>query len=203
MTMNARTFESMQDVLAGCTYKDWRLIVRIDPAGGRAYLQWGFNAPCATSSGMQQWTTRKHDLSACMTDSELVRTAFYAALQAEEHECREAEGLPLTATRELLAGAPLADLCDLCSAIERAAKPELRRLAREAVRAESLGRPADDLAALVAAVHTELARRTMDAMSTRSRDDAYVAAVRALARRIGLDTDAIVQRWAEACAEVA
>lgn len=49
----------------------------------------GFRAPCTTTGEVKDWTTRKYKLSIHMTDGELVQTAFMAALQAEEHECRE------------------------------------------------------------------------------------------------------------------
>lgn len=78
-------------VLDSIAYKDWCLEWRFEP--GNAYLQWRFNAPDYSGGqvgGSKWWTTRKYQLSRHMTESELVQTAFLAALQAEEHECREA-----------------------------------------------------------------------------------------------------------------
>lgn len=60
-------------------------------AGGKVYLQWSFYAPdYANKKAVTLWPTRKHYLSPDATESEIVQTAFYAAQQAEEHECREA-----------------------------------------------------------------------------------------------------------------
>jgi hypothetical protein len=78
-------------VLGQVSYKDWVLIWRFEP--GNAYLKWCFMAPDYTPGAdtkPKSWTTRKYQLSRHMTESELVQTAFFAALQAEEHECREA-----------------------------------------------------------------------------------------------------------------
>lgn len=73
-------------LLSEITYKNWRLRVVQDP---EFYIQWVFNAPCSVTGESQEWTTRKWRLSDFMTDGEVVQTAFAAALQAEEHECRE------------------------------------------------------------------------------------------------------------------
>ena len=78
-------------VLDDIQYKDWCLEWRFEP--GNAYLMWRFNAPDYSGgqvAGSKWWTTRKYKLSRHMTESELVQTAFMAALQAEEHETREA-----------------------------------------------------------------------------------------------------------------
>lgn len=75
-------------VLAKVSYKNW--ILTIGEMGKTIngtdypvtkYLQW---------SGIAgDWKSRKWLLSEHMTTSELVQTAFLAALTAEEHECRE------------------------------------------------------------------------------------------------------------------
>lgn len=74
-------------VLAGIEYKDWMLIVGRD--GDRDYLQWRFIATCVKTGERCTQTSRKWPLSKWMTVSELVGTAFKAAITAEEHECRE------------------------------------------------------------------------------------------------------------------
>jgi len=78
-------------VLDDITYKDWLLEWSFEP--GNAWLQWRFNAPDYSGqqvAGSYWWSTRKYQLSVHMTESELVQTAFMAALQGEEHEAREA-----------------------------------------------------------------------------------------------------------------
>lgn len=69
-------------------YKDWHLRVAADD-GGRMFLQWQFWATCADTGKREMQSCRKWWLSRHMTQSELVATAFKAALAAEEHECRE------------------------------------------------------------------------------------------------------------------
>ena len=75
-------------VVAEIKYKPGFMLELKEHDGGRLYLQ---------VSGMvafpkQQWTGRKwaFDLSAHMTVSEIIQTAFKAFLTFEEHECREA-----------------------------------------------------------------------------------------------------------------
>ena len=83
-----KTFDEIRNVLDLVRYKkDWVLHVRQD--GQRLYLQWEFIGACAVSGVIQWHPCRKWYLSQHMTDGELVQTAFSAALQAEEHECRE------------------------------------------------------------------------------------------------------------------
>jgi hypothetical protein len=78
----------MWAVLQHVTYKNWILVLVND--SGHYYLQWCFDAPCAITDEKQRWSGRKWQLSPHMVEGELVQTAFAAALQAEEHECREA-----------------------------------------------------------------------------------------------------------------
>ncbi len=84
-----RTFEQTRELLDRVAYKsNWALRVDTEESG-RAFLQWQFYGPCSVT-GIKQWhNCRKWQLSPHMTDGELVQTAFAAALQAEEHECRE------------------------------------------------------------------------------------------------------------------
>ena len=57
---------------------------------GATYLQATFHAPCNLSGGKPvKQTTRKWQLSAHMTPSELVQTAFKCVLTSVEHEARE------------------------------------------------------------------------------------------------------------------
>lgn len=65
----------------------WWLKVGVD--GERWWLQWRFVGPCSKTGKWQEHSCRKWFLSEHMTDGEFVQTAFAAALQAEEHECRE------------------------------------------------------------------------------------------------------------------
>jgi hypothetical protein len=77
-------------LVAEITYKEgWVLQLLHDTDGRNLSLQWHFPAPCAKTGVVQQQYTRVHRLSPAATDGEIVQTAFAAALQAEEHECRE------------------------------------------------------------------------------------------------------------------
>lgn len=77
----------MGQVLGAIAYKDWTLVLGDDK--GRAYLQWRFMGTCVKTGKTESQSCRKWFLSPYMTESELVQTAFAAALAAEEHECRE------------------------------------------------------------------------------------------------------------------
>lgn len=83
----SRDVELVKIILSDVQYKDWTLLVRDD--NGRTYLQWSFFAKCAKTGVECEQLSRKWHLSPHMTVSELVCTAFKAALTAEEHECRE------------------------------------------------------------------------------------------------------------------
>lgn len=74
-------------VIAKITYKDWKL--KVLPENSGFYLQVQFMGPCAVTGKREKLAGRKWILSAFMTKSELVTTAFKAVLTAEEHECRE------------------------------------------------------------------------------------------------------------------
>lgn len=80
----------VHQILSAVTYKDWWLLVTKDRQRGDAYyIQWHFKARCVKTGGVYEQKGRKWYLSPYMTESELVGTAFKAALTAEEHECRE------------------------------------------------------------------------------------------------------------------
>lgn len=81
---------SAEDILALITYKDWTLKLRRDPARANAqYLQWHFTGKCSRTGVIGPQFSRKWYLSRWMTESEVVQTAFKAAITAEEHETRE------------------------------------------------------------------------------------------------------------------
>lgn len=82
-----KDLEHIMSILGRVTYKTWYMHVGVD--GNRPYMQWQFNGPCSKTGEVQLHMCRKWFLSPHMTDGELVQTAFSAALQAEEHECRE------------------------------------------------------------------------------------------------------------------
>jgi hypothetical protein len=75
------------EILGNVKYKDWHFYVGQD--GDRVYLQVQFEEQDFVTghSGIQKG--RKWLLSPYMTKSEVVATAFKAALTAEEHEARE------------------------------------------------------------------------------------------------------------------
>lgn len=82
--MNA---QKTSQILGAIAYKNWRLNTGVD--NGRTYMQWVFRGVCAKTGQLELQHCRKWYLSPHMTESELVQTAFAAALAAEEHECRE------------------------------------------------------------------------------------------------------------------
>lgn len=71
----------VMDVLGDIKYKDWKLLIIGEHSN---YLQWTFE----TEEGTQ--FCRKWLIPDGMSKSEIVSTAFKAALAAEEHEAREA-----------------------------------------------------------------------------------------------------------------
>lgn len=82
------TNQEIAIILARITYKTWSLRVT-DLGTPNPSIQWVFEGPCAKTGKMDIQFCRKHRLSQYMTPGEIVQTAFAAALQAEEHECRE------------------------------------------------------------------------------------------------------------------
>lgn len=77
------------DILESVKYKDWMGRIGQDENNGRIWFQWRFYAPNSYTGVAELQSCRKWFLSAHMTKSEIVGTAFKAALSAEEHECRE------------------------------------------------------------------------------------------------------------------
>lgn len=67
-------------VVAQIRYKNWQFLIAPD----ESYLQVRF-----LTADDGPWSGRKWRLSKHMTRSEIVQTAFMAALACEEHECRE------------------------------------------------------------------------------------------------------------------
>lgn len=76
-----RTFE---DAASKIRYKDW--ILRL----GEDFIQWVWYGEDVITGEPTYLSSRKWRISEFMTESEFVQTCFAAALQAEEHECREA-----------------------------------------------------------------------------------------------------------------
>ncbi len=71
-------------------YRNWLLRFSLDKKRGNApFIQWVFEAKCRTTGYVDWQYSRKWYLSEHMTESEIVLTAFKAAITAEEHECRE------------------------------------------------------------------------------------------------------------------
>jgi len=87
---------------------------------GATYLQATFHAPCNLSGGRPvRQTTRKWQLSAHMTTSELVQTALKCVLTSLEHEAREQfiyRGKPIFGPHFDVER--LADLCEQGGALE-------------------------------------------------------------------------------------
>ena len=82
-----RVLSDLQGHVDDCKFNDWRFLVRDD--NGRPYLQIEFDAPCAVTKKVEPQRGRKWFLSPHMTRSEVVQTAFKAAISAMEHEVRE------------------------------------------------------------------------------------------------------------------
>lgn len=88
--MQDESISRIRSILSEVRYKDWSLDLRLDPHRNHApYLQWRFVARCSKSGASVEQASRKWYLSPFMAESELVLTAFKAALTAGEHECRE------------------------------------------------------------------------------------------------------------------
>lgn len=91
--MEQNFFTRVLGITGSIRYKNWGLVVGNESGSGRVYLQWKFMAPDYVNNPNGPhilWPTRKYHLSEHMTDGEIVQTAFFAAVQAEEHEAREA-----------------------------------------------------------------------------------------------------------------
>ncbi len=83
-----QTKNSIIEILKNVKYKDWTPVIGQDQ--DRLYFRWMWKAPDATCRQPHKVLGgRKWFLSPYMTKSEVINTAFMAALAAEEHECRE------------------------------------------------------------------------------------------------------------------
>lgn len=73
--------DEIADILSNVKYKNWtlRYVMRLPMS-----IQWLFSVGGETQRGREWFISNR------MTKSEIVSTAFKAALTAEEHECREA-----------------------------------------------------------------------------------------------------------------
>lgn len=83
--------EAIARVLGAVRYKSgWKL--RWSSSPSKVSLWWQMEAPDYTKPGMPMmtWQCREWVLFDPVTEDKLVKTALAAALQAEEHECREA-----------------------------------------------------------------------------------------------------------------
>lgn len=88
--MSTITIYDVRHWLTEVSYKDgWRFQVIGDTDLRRAYLQVVVDGRCNVSGDPMEWSGRKWQLSRFMTKSEVIQTAFKAAITAEEHECRE------------------------------------------------------------------------------------------------------------------
>jgi hypothetical protein len=88
--VNMQTFETIQSILSEVKYKDWEF--RVKSKGDGWTLQIIFFAPDNDNPDPEllfEQHCRKYYLSPYMTKSEIVRTAFLAVRQAEEHEMCE------------------------------------------------------------------------------------------------------------------
>lgn len=77
----------VEAVLRLCRFNDWQFVVGGE--GNRLYLQVRCDGKCNVTGKDMPWSSRKWWLSAHMTKSEIVQTAFKAVLTAVEHEARE------------------------------------------------------------------------------------------------------------------
>ena len=82
-----RSFESIKEIIEKISYKNRMFILKLDVE--RPYLQVQFVAEDLHTKKPELQKCRKWMLSYYMTDSEIVRTAYKAALAAEEHELQE------------------------------------------------------------------------------------------------------------------
>lgn len=82
---------AIQEVLDAVRYKQgWYLHYCSHPS--EVELWWSFTAPdyTDTAAPVKLWHGRSWFISDPVTEDSLVKTALAAALQTEEHECREA-----------------------------------------------------------------------------------------------------------------
>jgi hypothetical protein len=77
----------IEAIISEISYKDW--IFCIGEKNEVLYLQIQWNEKKHKSGKESRLYCRKWQLSEHMAKSEIIQTAFKAALAAEEHECRE------------------------------------------------------------------------------------------------------------------
>lgn len=84
------TDAEIQGIIDKISYRShWELIYSWNK--NDRYIQWKFLEGVHDGPRMEPkvWYCRKWRISTHMTPSEIIQTAFMAALAAEEHECRE------------------------------------------------------------------------------------------------------------------
>lgn len=79
--------DALQQLTQNMTYKNWDYKIKLD--GNRPYLQIEFMDVDSDTGEFGLQTSRKYQLSAYMTDSEIIQTALLATIVAEQHEVRE------------------------------------------------------------------------------------------------------------------
>jgi len=86
----AKSLDQIKEILGKVIYKDWELRV-IDKHDDTVLCQWIFWAADinSTNTNDQKQSCRKWYISLYSTDSEVIRTAYLAAIQAEMHEINE------------------------------------------------------------------------------------------------------------------
>ncbi len=84
-----QTLSTLINLLHEVKYKDWDLKICHIKGEPRPYIQWQWRRKCARTNKLEEQRSRKWYISQHMTKSEVVQTAFLAALQASEHEVRE------------------------------------------------------------------------------------------------------------------
>lgn len=85
----AKSLDEITDILKNIRYKDWTLRV-LSKHNDTILCQWIFYAPDNNDpSKIEKQSCRKWFISVYSTDSEVIRTAYLAAVQAEMHETNE------------------------------------------------------------------------------------------------------------------
>ncbi|MGE0751893.1 MAG: hypothetical protein AB7F39_06470 [Variibacter sp.] len=82
---------AIEAILSHVEFPNTRFLVRVsdEGTGCAPYLQLEQKGQCNVTGAPVRWRGRKWKLSAHMTKSEIVQTAFLAVLTAVEHETRE------------------------------------------------------------------------------------------------------------------
>jgi hypothetical protein len=83
-----KTIEQIQEVVALCSFKDYKFSATID-GRGEIYLQGSYIEKDTVSGKLETQMTRRWLLSPLMTKSEIVQTVFKCALTSMEHRTRE------------------------------------------------------------------------------------------------------------------